>query len=47
MKLLEPFKEWVVIGLAAMAFIIVAKAAVSGLPDGGMTGSIKRTVLGV
>lgn len=47
MEKLEPFKEWLVIGLAAVTFIVVAKAACSGLPDGGLTGAVKRVVLAV
>lgn len=39
--------QWIVLGLAVMAFILITKAGVSYLPDGGMTGAVKRVVLAV
>lgn len=47
MDRLEPFKEFLIIGLAAIAFIIMAKAAASGLPEGGISGAVKTVVMGV
>ena len=42
--LTHPFTQWVILGVAVMAFFIVAKLAAGRLPDGGVTGAIKNAV---
>ena len=36
--------EWIIFGIAVMAFFIAAKYAVSYLPDGGLAGGFKNVV---
>ncbi|HLZ21113.1 MAG TPA: hypothetical protein VKQ30_03190 [Ktedonobacterales bacterium] len=40
----HPLGEWITFGLAAMAFFIAAKYAVSFLPPKGVLGGIKDIV---
>lgn len=47
MERLEPLKEALVITVIAIVGILVFKVAASGLPDGGITGSIKMAIQSV
>lgn len=38
------FREWIILGLSVVAFILVLKLLVSYLPDEGMLGALKRVV---
>ena len=40
----HPVTQFVILGLTAMAFIILVKAAVSYLPDGSISGAVKKVV---
>lgn len=40
----HPLGEWITFGLAAMAFFIAIKYAVSFLPSGGVLGGVKDIV---
>ena len=41
----HPVLQFLVLGLAVMAFFIAVKSGASYLPDGSVTGAIKKVVL--
>jgi hypothetical protein len=38
------FREWIIVGLSVVAFILLLKLLSSYLPDEGMLGALKRVV---
>ena len=40
----HPVAQWIVLGFAAMAFIIAFKAGVAYLPDNSVFGAVKKVV---
>ena len=41
----HPVTQWVILGLAVMAFFIVIKSGAAYLPNGSVLGAVKKVVL--
>ncbi len=41
---MEAFRNWIILGLAVVAFIILLKLGASWLPESGVPGAFKRVI---
>jgi hypothetical protein len=44
---MRQFKEWNILGIAVIAYILLWKLLISYLPDMGILGSLKRTIASI